>query len=284
MTPRLPSTRKARRAALGAELRRLRQLSGVSGRDVAKTLNVNQSGVSRIEKGDRPLALPELRAWAAVIGVAGDELARLEWMAEQALTESVPLSAQRANAAESVQDDIGRRLERPSRFIAAFCPCYLTGLLQTPEYARRLYSLFRPADQVGAAVTARMNRQEAVLWDPARRFEFVLAEAALRWRTGDRGYLIPQLDRVVKVAGLPNVDVRVIPSDADQFTVPLGEFVLYDDRDDDGEPVAAVETLHESLETANVQPYRDELELLRRSALSGDEAAGFIRDLASRLT
>jgi transcriptional regulator with XRE-family HTH domain len=280
MTPKLPSTRQARRVQLGGELRRLRQLAGVSGRDIARAIKVNPGAVSRVEKGDRPLALPQLREWAARIGVSGDDLTRLEWMAEQALTESVPLSALRATSPQALQGDISRRLEQPSRFIAAYCPIYLTGLLQTPEYARRLYSLFRPAGQVEDAVGARMERQQ-VLWDPARRFEFVLAEAALRWRTGDRGYLIPQLERVLMTGALPNVAVYVIPSDADQRAVELGEFVLYDERDP--EPVAAAETLHDNGETANVQPYRDELALLRRSALSGDEAAAFIRDLAARL-
>ena len=280
MTPRLPSTRKARRAALGAELKRLGQLAGVSGRQVAQALNVNQSAVSRIQSGDRPLSVPELRKWAALVGATGDELTRLEWMAEQALTESTPLPALLANGSASLQADISRRLEQPSRFIAAFCPIYLTGLLQTPEYARRLYRLFRPADEIEDAVAARMGRQQ-VLWDPARRFEFILTEAALRWRTGDRGYLLPQLERVLMMAALPNVEVRVIPDDADQRVVSLGEFVLYE-RDND-EPIAAVETLVEPQESANVQPFRDELALLRRSALSGDAAIAFIRELAGRL-
>ena len=282
MTPRLPSTRKARRAALGAELKRLGQLAGVSGRQVAQALNVNQSAVSRIQSGDRPLSMPELRQWAALVGADPDTLTRLEWMAEQALTEAVPLTALRATAGPAgIQDDIFQRLELGSRLIVAWCPSYLTGLLQTPEYARRLYALFTPPGEVGAAVTARMARQQ-VLWDPGRRFEFILTEAALRWRTGDRGFLVPQLDRVAAVAALPNVAVSVIPSDADQRTVPLAEFVLYDERDD-GEPIAALELLHDSVETANVKPYREELDLLHRSALSGDEAVAFIRDLSGRL-
>jgi hypothetical protein len=226
--------------------------------------------------------VPELRKWAALVGATGEELTRLEWMAEQALTESTPLTALRATlGAAGIQEDIFKRLESPSRFIAAWCPNYLTGLLQTPEYARRIYTLILPADEVAASVTARMARQQ-VLWDPARRLEFILTEAALRWRTGDRGFLIPQLDRVTAVAALPNVDVYVIPDDADQRAVPLGEFVLYDEREN-GEPLVGVETEHDSIETAEAQPYRNELARLRGSALSGDEAVAFIRDLAARL-
>jgi transcriptional regulator with XRE-family HTH domain len=277
MTPRLPGTRKARRAALGAELRRLRQLAGVSQAEIATALNVNAATVSRVENGERPLSLPDLRTWAARVSAEYDQLERLEWMAEQALTESVPLADVREAGAPAIQGDIYRRLEQPSRYIAAFCPCYLTGLLQTPEYARRVYSLIKPPDEVEAAVASRLERQQ-VFYDPARRLEFIISEAALRWRTGKPDFLIPQLERLVSLAAFPNIEIRVIPSDAEMWVPPVGEFVLYDERDDG--PVVGVETLHDDIETSNAQPYRDELVRLRRSALSGDEAVTFIRDLA----
>jgi DNA-binding XRE family transcriptional regulator len=63
MTPKLPQPRRARRAALGAELKRLRELNGVSGRTVAKALGVSQSAVSRKEAGEAPISLPEVTAW-----------------------------------------------------------------------------------------------------------------------------------------------------------------------------------------------------------------------------
>jgi transcriptional regulator with XRE-family HTH domain len=281
MTPRLPGTRKARRAALGAELRRLRQLASVSQHEIAGALNVNPATVSRVEAGERPLSLPDLRAWAKLIGADGDVLERLEWMAEQALTESVPMDDVRAAGAPAIQGDIYQRLELPSRYIAAWCPSYLTGLLQTREYARRVYALIKPPAEVDAAVAARLGRQQ-VLYEAGHRLEFILAEAALRWRSGQPDFLRPQLDRLIDLAGYPNVEMRVIPSDADMLVPPLGEFVLYDERDDG--PVVGIEALHDDIETGDAQPYREELVRLRRSGLSGDEAIAFIRDLAARLS
>lgn len=282
MTPKTEPSRKARRKVLGAELRRARQRAGISVTALAKTLGMSYSTVSRIESGDRPVTAPQVQAWARAAG--GDE-ERLEWLAEQALTEDVPLVPWRAQAGpEGIQENVFRRLELPSRYIASFCPCYLTGLLQTPEYARRVYSTFLDPGQVAAAVAARLERQQ-VLYDPARRLEFILAEAALRWRSGPADFLVPQLERLISLAALPNVAFYVIPSDADMKTVPLGEFTLYDGRDD-GEPVAAMETQHKDVETAKpdeVPLYREELDKLRRSALSGEDAVAFIRDLTRAL-
>jgi transcriptional regulator with XRE-family HTH domain len=284
LTPQLPGSRLARRKALGAELRRLRELSGVSGRDIAKALGLNQSAVSRVEKGERPLSLPDLRRWAALIGAEGEALERLEWRAEQALTGGVPLADLLASGDDALQDDIQKRLEQPSRFIASFCPSYVTGLLQTPEYARRIYSLIREPELVAPAVRARLNRQQ-ILYDQARRLEFIICEAALHWRTGEPGFLVPQLERLATIALLPNITLQVIPSAADMRTIPLGEFTLYEEREDG--PIVALEHVHgndELMKPDEIQPYREELVLLRQSALSEEDSLAFIRNLADHLS
>lgn len=287
MTPQVTSARRARREALGAELRRLRQLAGLSEASLGRTIGASRARISRIESGDRPVSLAEVRAWAeAVTEAAGRETGdpgRLDWLAEQALTEAVPIPVLRGQSgAAGIQADIGNRLERTSRLIVSYCPGRLTGLLQTPEYAKRVYSLLVPPGEIEGAVTARMARQQ-VLYGTGRRFEFILAEAALRWRTGPADFLVPQADRLVSLAGMPNMAFYVIPSDADMRTTPACDLTLYDDREDDEEPVVAIELPHSYIETGDAEPYRAKLDLLRRSALSGEDAVRFIRDLTARL-
>ena len=96
--------------------------------------------------------------------------------------------------------------------------------------------------------------------------------------------LVPQLDRVATLATLRNVTVSVIPLGADWRTAPPYPFVLYDERDDGGQPIAVTELPDQRIETANVEPYRSELDKLRRSALSGDEAIAYILRLARSLS
>ncbi len=71
----------------------------------------------------------------------------------------------------------------------------------------------RDRDDLGAAVAARLDRQ-AILYDETKRFEFLLAEGALRWRLGALGSHLAQLDRLVAVSTLPNVDLAVLPQTA----------------------------------------------------------------------
>jgi transcriptional regulator with XRE-family HTH domain len=281
MTPKLPPPRRARRAALGAELKRLRELNGVSGRTVAKALGVSQSAVSRKEAGEAPVSLPEVTAWAQAIQASEDDRSRLLWMTEQAVTETIPLEPWRAEGgAAGFQQEAGR-LERASRFIANFQPDFVPGLLQTGEYARRVLAMAGNPDPAAGALK-RLDRQ-AILHDPSHRLEFIVTEAGLRWCTGPTDMLVPQLDRVASLATLRNVTVRVIPLGADWHTAPPGAFVLYDERDDGGQPIAVAELPDQRIETANVEPYRRELDMLRRSALSGDEATAHIRALAADL-
>lgn len=281
MTPKLPQPRRARRAALGAELKRLRELNGVSGRMVAKALGISQSAVSRKEAGGAPLSLPEVTTWADAIHASQEDRGRLLWMAEQAVTETIPLESWHAETgAAGIQHEIGM-LERASRFIANFQPDFVPGLLQTAEYARRVLAAAGNPDPATAALR-RLDRQ-AILHDLSHRLEFIITEAALRWRTGPPDILVPQLDRIASLATLGNLTVEVIPLDADWRTAPPYPFVLYEDRDDGAPPMAVAELPDQRIETANIEPYRRELEKLRRSALSGDDAIAFIRGLAAGL-
>jgi len=67
------------------------------------------------------------------------------------------------------------------------------------------------------------------------------------------------------------------------FAFPRCAFVLYEERTDDRPAMASVETPHSEAvasDPADVQKYRDQLELFRRSALTGTEAIDFVRSIA----
>lgn len=274
---------RSRRIEVGAELRRLRVLAGLGGREMAEVIRASQSKVSRIETGLTTASLPEVRAWAQAAGASPGDLARLERMAEQALTETVGLRGWKQTAGlEGIQAEIAD-LERSARSVAGFQPCFVPGLLQTAEYARRVLTTMGYTNgSLEPALAARLERQ-TVVHDASREFEFILTEAALRWRSGDPGMLAPQYDRIASMATLGNVTVRIIPLDADMKTAPTCAFWVYGERADEPS-LAAVETPHARLEVTgspgDVQAYRDELELLRASALPSGNTAGFLHRLA----
>jgi hypothetical protein len=122
-----------------------------------------------------------------------------------------------------------------------------------------------------------------VLYDEGRQFEFVLTEAALRWRPGPVGLALGQLDRLLSIATLPNVRLGVVPWDREVAAVPANGFTVFDTGE---EAVVLVETLTtESLLTGerHLEVYRDAFARFREAALFGPDAATAINTVRQQL-
>lgn len=276
----------AGRELLAAELRRVRDLAGVSGRELAQRIGISQSKVSRIESGAVVPSLPEVTAWGKELGVSAETQERLTTLIEAAYDEVHPWRAavrQRRNLQDSVHD-----LEATATRIATFQPVLVPGLLQTAEYARRVITMFRrqyDAADPAAEVAGRMNRQLA-LYEPNRRFDFLMTETALRWRPGPVSLQVAQLDRIASISTLENVTVGVIPLDVEATALTTHNFVVYEGDDGADDATVTVETIHADMtvDTAeHVELYRTRWSDLCRTALFSDDAREFLQGVATEL-
>jgi transcriptional regulator with XRE-family HTH domain len=263
---------------LGAELRKLRTLSGLSTRDMAARAGLSNARVSRVETGQSLLSLPEIDAWASAAGAGADARERLQRLAETAHTAIDLFRAAQAELEDSAAD-----IEARAGRIITVQPQIVPGLLQTASYARAVLAL---VDTIGrdipAAVAARMRRQEA-LYEPAKQFEFLLTEAALRWPAGDPAVMAAQYDRVSQLSRLDNVRVGIIPLGRAVSALPWCDVNIYDDLADGEPPIVDIELPHGELwltDSTDVTVYVDLVHRLWESALA-DQAA---RDLLSRLS
>jgi transcriptional regulator with XRE-family HTH domain len=268
-------------ARLGGELRRVRTLAGLSGRQIADAVGISQATVSRIERGSSVPSLQELTEWAAAAGVSDDRKALLLGLGEAAVNEVTPLRDRTSNGLAAVQEDI-RELEATAYTLRNFQPGIVPGLLQTAAYASSILSLAGKTADIGATVTARLARQE-ILHQPGRSFEFLLTEAALRYRPGPRALRTAQLDHLAAVVTLESISFGVIPADAEMHAITRCGFVIYEDRIDELPPFAIVETPHASVyanDPADVQVYRDQLAAFRESAVWDDDALKIVHRIA----
>lgn len=213
---------------------------------------------------------------------ATDRLEQLISATEAALnqTDAWHEFAQDVSFAE-MQEQVQRR-EATARTQRSFLPTLVPGLLQTAEYARLVFiaSDLSGEQDYAAAVQRRLDRQQ-LLYDQAHTFEFILTEAALRWRPGSREVLISQLDRIASVATLSNVTIGVIPLDAESRAIAWHGFTL-NENVDDGEPFVQVETMHAYLTVArpeDVELYRRQYDVLRESAATGQACSDFLSEL-----
>ena len=77
------------RERLGAELRRLRVLAGLSGARMAAAVGISQSTISRIERGDAALTLAQAAAWADAAGAGEERRALVLTLTEAAANEVI---------------------------------------------------------------------------------------------------------------------------------------------------------------------------------------------------
>ena len=106
----------------------------------------------------------------------------------------------------------------------------ISGLLQTPAYARALFSAFDPSrtsDLVDELVAIRLARQERFLLDTvAPLLIVVLDEAVIREVVGSFQVMHEQLAHLLRVGNLANVVVQVTPFSSVEPTQHKGDMTL----------------------------------------------------------
>lgn len=272
------------RQQLAAELRRLRDLAGISGRELAKRVGISQSTLSRIEAGTVVPPLPQVLEWAKAVGADADCQQSLHALTEAAHSPEVHDWAASLAERPHLQDDV-RAFEEDAHVVRNFQPTLVPGLLQTADYARRVFATFDPPyspDALTAALAARLHRQR-VLYDPAKRFEFLITEAALRFRPGPHRILLAQLDRIISIETLDTVVIGVIPQDIEaSTTIPHG-FVIYENED---HALASAEPIPGSMVTRGpelVDAHRRRWVALTRMALFDTDSREFLAELRDEI-
>lgn len=235
--------------------------------------------MSRIESGSALPTLSEVVAWTDAVDVPRETATRIK-----SLTGSAHLDASSwrtaLNGKDHLQEDIRRRESTATR-IRTYQHSVVPGLLQTAEYAECVFGMFQiayDADALIAAVGARMERQLA-LYERSRRFDFLITEAALRWRPSSPEVQVAQLDRLVVLNARENVSIGIVAADREAVTTYSHGFVVYED--DEGEFVT-LEMIHGPLTLRSddeVRLYRDRWALLNRMALFGDDASAYLQEL-----
>lgn len=264
----------AQRVRLGSELRHLRKLAGLSGRAIARRIEASQAHVSRVENGQAVPTLPQVNVWADATGATADARAALVVLTEAALHEVDPWRTRFDAGLPAMQQDV-RAMEAAAGAITYFQPSLVPGLLQTAEYARRVFEItdVKGWGDHAAAVTARLERQQA-LHQPGKRFEFLLTEAALRLRIGPPHIMRGQADRITSLMS-DTVEIGIIPLDADASVIPWVGFNLYEDLSEGQTAFVTVELPHAYLtasDPGDVEIYQQQLTAIRDAALYGHDA------------
>ncbi|MFD7918751.1 helix-turn-helix domain-containing protein [Streptomyces sp. NPDC059740] len=157
------------------------------------------------------------------------------------------------------------------------------GLMQTADYARAVFRMWRPLLDEGLIeqrVAARLARQEIFSRHPQPHLSFVIEEAALRRRLGGVTVWRGQLEQVMLVGQARNVDVQVMPLEREEHAGLGGPFTLMEVKD--GRRMAYTEVQGDSrlhTERGRVRELESAYGTLRAQALTPRESQALIERL-----
>ncbi len=269
------------RNALGKRLRELRSSAGLSGRQLAESLSWPPSKVSKLENGRQTPTDDDIRGWTTATNSEGETEALLASLhtleVQHAEWQRILRTGLKPHQQELIEWDQRTRLFR------AFEATVIPGLLQTAEYARARFAegirRLKVPNDINEAVARRVQRQD-ILYRPDKRFHFVLAEAALRFRLCPPDVMLGQLDRLISLSQLPNVRLGIIGFETQYATSPWHGFWMYDNER------VLVETLSAELDLRQPQEielYGNAFEQLAAVASYGRSARAIINRVMDNL-
>ncbi|MCX5558471.1 helix-turn-helix transcriptional regulator [Streptomyces sp. NBC_00038] len=271
-----------RRRRLGQELRRLRELKGMTAEEVAERLLVSQSKISRLENGRRSISQRDVRDLCGVYEVEDVRIV-------DSLMQMAKDSRQQGwwHSFGDIPYSVYIGLETDAASLRVYDPQVVPGLLQTRPYAEALVSGALPetaSGDIDKRVQVRLRRQERISApeNPLRLWT-VLDEAALRRVVGNRSLMREQLEHLVEQSQLPHVTVQVIPFEMGAHPGLNGQYAILEFPDAADSSVVYIEGVTSDLylEKANdVQKYSVMYEHLRAQALNVEQSRQFIADIA----
>ncbi|WP_406291194.1 Scr1 family TA system antitoxin-like transcriptional regulator [Embleya sp. NBC_00896] len=253
------------RHAYGAGIRALREGAGMSLADLAAKVGYDRTILSRFETAERPIPEELAPLLDAAFGTHGLFVAMYETIRDDVFP-------------DWVREFVNREAQaiRMRKYSSAMVP----GLLQTRAYALAVIRAGRPrdaAEEVEAAVDARMSRQSLLDKQDPPHLWAVLDEAVLRRTVGSRTITCEQLKQLLAVAERPNVVLEVLPFNSGAHAFIGGSLTLLTQAD--GARCAYMESSHtgQLFEEPNVvDAYELSYDHLRTHALSPRESAAMI--------
>lgn len=263
------------RAKLAESLRELRRARTSSAAAFGQLIGLSQSTISRYETGALIPTTELVGRWCRAAGAGATQRKDLEQLARELATEFTSWRLLHRDSFAGHQLEI-RDLEARTRVMRLYQQSLIPGLLQTAEYTRQMLSRWPTGTPATPANLAARVERQAVLYDEAKQFHFVINETALRLRLADEGAMRGQWDRLLVLSSLANVEIRILPPDASVELVPSNTFVMFDDEVVLIETVTAETVVHDP---RDIDLYRRTFDAVHKAALTEAESAALLQGL-----
>jgi transcriptional regulator with XRE-family HTH domain len=255
-------------ATVGRQLKLRREAVGMRAADFGVAVGYGEDMVYKIESGKRIPRLEYLDKADEVLGAGG-------------LLSAMKEDVKKVRYPKKVRDLA--QMEAKAVELQLYDPLNIHGLLQTPEYARGLLLMRRPAyteDEVERFIAARVARKAVFERDPVPELSFVLEEWTLRRPLGGKLALRSQLEHLLETGQLRNVELQVMPMDREEHAGLAGGIEVL--KFEDGSAVGrsqAVANGRPASEPKQLRILELRYGIIRAQALTPRESMAFIEQL-----
>jgi transcriptional regulator with XRE-family HTH domain len=211
-----------RRRELGALLKALRTERGWTAEHVVGQVGMSTSKLSRLETGQRGASARDINQLCDLYEVDGQQRQRMLELAREGKQRAwwQPLGLPYSTY-------VGMEAEAAS--ISDYGLGIIPGLLQASGYARAIVRATLPdlePEAVEQRVQGRMTRQQLLFLETGPRFEAVVDESVLHRVVGNPAIMQAQLERLLELAELPSVTLRVIRYEAGALPAGNNKFII----------------------------------------------------------
>ncbi|WP_326672949.1 helix-turn-helix transcriptional regulator [Streptomyces canus] len=206
--------------ALGKMVKLLRERKGLTQKEFGELVGYGPDAVSSMERGVRTLR-PEVLIKADELLDAGGLLKEVLPEVEEAMAKT------RTRHPEWYRSYAG--LEAEAVELHFYANHGVPGLLQTEDYARAVFAKRRPLldeETIEKRVVDRLSRQQVFERRPSPMVSYVLEEIVLDRPIGGRRVHPDQLRHLLRVGGMRNIEIQVMPSGLEDHPNMDGAFNL----------------------------------------------------------
>jgi transcriptional regulator with XRE-family HTH domain len=279
-------TATVRLRRLAAELRSLRQISGLTREEVVERTGINVATLYRIEHSRVRPQTRTLQTLLDLYHVDQEQQAALIALLREARQRGW-LHAYQSELPEHYTTYIG--FEGEAHSVWNYESLFVPGLLQTEDYARAVIRGVLPTasrDEVERHVEARMERQAVLRNDNPLNLWTIVDEAALRRQVGGLSVMQAQLRYLMEVSELPHVTFQVIPFNVGAHPGMPGSFALMQFADAAIPDVIYIDSMAGDLfleEESEIRRYTLIFEHLRAVAVSPDASVSLVASLIAEV-
>ncbi|MEV7261877.1 helix-turn-helix transcriptional regulator [Streptomyces sp. NPDC093937] len=272
-----------RRRQLGRTLRAMRERLGITQEDAADRTagKISSAKLSRIETAKNAAASSDVELLLDLYGIGDVDLRRDMIRLTREGAQRGWWQSYRSVLSPVYQDLIS--LEAEAATIRTWQVASIPGLLQTPQYAHAAIASTAMSeaisDRVQALVEVRLARQSVLTREQPLRLRAIIGEAALRTRLPDPAVMYDQLSRLLHFAGMPTIEIQVLPITAPLTVGQTGSFSILGFGDLAELSVVHLEQLTSALyveDSAQVTTYADAHIALTAAALPVEQSLDLI--------